>query len=151
MKKNLLALVVGAGISIAGCMQIPLAGEFPNERINVAVPHHPVVMALAAGQYECKKIGESDIKGIGITKYHWIAGETGHQDLYAPNGVTGVGIKDSPNFLFEHDFWIGYDLEGKRYVEQYGVGWDGKKSRLKEKYLYNGEKKNLINVKDIKK
>jgi len=146
--KNLVRKIAPAGVGLvlsfaSGCMQIPQAGDFPNERISVAFLHHPVVTLLNGGEYHCDKIIESELRGIEIEKHHFLAGKTGEQRLYAPDKARDVGIRDSPEFLFEHNFWIGYskdiDRDGKedKIVDRYKVSWDGKKAKLAERYIYD--------------
>lgn len=142
--EKLLPSLILTGI-LAGCMMIPASGDFPKEKILVAFPHHPTISLINAGEYHCKRIKENgELKGIRIIKNHWLLGETGQQKLYAPEDAREVGIKDSPELIFEHNFWIGYNLNNKRRIDEYGVSWDGKKSKLKEQFIYDTKERRFI-------
>jgi hypothetical protein len=159
LKIKAMSLGVGLSVLVEGCGPAvrPLPGDFPDREVSVAFPHHPIVMLFNAGNYENSKIQNSEeLRGIEVTKYLWTKEKTGSQKLYAPLDSGNIGIKDSPELLFEHNFWIGYDLDidgdGKkeRLIDQYKTNWDGKKARLADTWI-EVEKGEWKRLKDFKK
>ncbi len=134
IKKTLAGIVLSVVSLGNGCVINPEPGKF-RERVPIAFPSHPVVMALYAGEYRCAKIEEAErVTGIDIRRMHWLLGETANPKIYLPQNAERMGMDE-----FLGNFWISYDLDGKRMLDKYNVGND-KEAKLTEQYAVEGSK-----------
>ncbi len=133
IKKTLAGIVLPTALFLGGCTINPEPGKF-RERIPIAFPSHPVIMALFAGEYRCSKIEEAEkITGIDIKRMHWLLGETANPQIYLPKDAGRMGMDE-----FLGSFWVSYDLAGKRRLDKYNVG-DNKEAKLAEQYIVDGK------------
>ncbi len=151
---------VGVGItlfSLAGCMQTPKPGYFLGaksdtiEKKVVVLPPSIFLIPLFGGQYNVKKIIENGNQGIQISKYHWLLGKRNSQKIFLPKGAENMGVKNDP--VFNDRFYVSYNLNGQKRLDQYHIGFAGDKCELKNQYIFNENKKtntkNLENLADL--
>jgi len=138
--------IVGTAIGIifsivsTGCsLPNPQSGAF-KEKVTVDFPHHPVIIALNAGEIQAKKIYDDEkMIGFEVTKKHWLVGETGTQEIYFPSGAENIGIETRPG-IFDIEYWASFDLNEKKYMHKYTVNKNGSNYKLSKEYIWNNKK-----------
>ena len=157
LKKGLIGLLTGATLVVGtvGCNTGPQKDFFgaklgaTEKRIAVFPPGLPL-MALHGGQYNFKKITDSDSETIGydISYHRW----TESVGLKLGDNNQKIRILNAKNmsikqdFLIKDRFEISYELNGQKRLNEYHLGFAGDQCKLANQYIFN-EKKEKIKVK----
>ncbi len=154
LNRTYVGLVLGGvmiGISLSGCSSLPAAGEGKKEYV-VGFPRHPVMMLFQAGNYEIERVRSVEGNDIfEIKGNHWAFGERGNCEIEIPKGVKNVGY-DVTQGVFNNDLWVGYDLNGERFVRKYKIEMGAKKAELKDEFpvVWDERKKKYVENQTLK-